>query len=362
MRACSQILLFLLFLTIFAPSALSQQTAGELYEKGMEVMKSGRYKEAIPFFDEALRLDSGNIGALLARSRAKSNNQDDLKGALDDLTVVLQLDPQNGEAFFERAVLSNTMISFMIRENGGMSTDELRPYREAVLNDINSAIGNGFANKRSFSYRADYYSRHFRNETAAIEDYTKALQYDPYDVHLLMSRAHAKRGKDDLAGAETDLLEVYSRYEALKSDPGADPNRVAELKGAAVMALNNLSSVYALTEDPEKQMWAIDRSIELDPTAMAYISRARQKMIYGNLDESIADYTMAIEMSEGKIARYYMDRGIVYLLQERETEAQADFETGRKLDERLELFNLKYWLELARRQRAQRTVKVELPN
>ena len=362
MRVYKLVFLLLSSLTLFVPSLLAQQNAGEVYEKGMEVMRSGRYKEAIPYFDETLRLDSGHIGALLARSKAKSNNQADLKGALEDLTIVLQLDPQNGEAFFERAVLSNTMITFMIRDNGGMSSDELRPYLEAVLNDLNSAIGNGFANKRSFSYRAGYYSRHFRNHTAAIEDYTKALQYDPYDVHLLMNRAHARRGNDDLAGAETDFMEVYSRYEALRSDPKADSKRLAEMKGAAVVALNNLSSIYALSEDPEKQMWSIERSIELNPTAMAYISLARQKMIYGNLDESIADYSKAIEMSEGKVGRYYMDRGIAYMLQDRKAEAEADFQTGRKLDERLELFNLKYWLELARRQRTQRTVKVELPN
>lgn len=355
------LILFLFGNAIFSVSG--QTTADEYLEKGLEVMKSGRYKEAIPHFDEAISIDSNLVAAYIARSKARSNNQADLPGALEDLNTALQLAPRNGEAFFERARILNSMIGNMIKENGGMRSDELKPYFSAVLNDLDSAITNGFVNEHSFSYRAGYLMRNFGMVKEAIDDYTRAIQYDPFDVHLLMNRAHAKRRIDDYKGAEADLLEIVERYEESKAAGKLEPAKLADMKRAAVMALNGVSSIYALMEMPDKQTWSIEKSIELEPTAEAYIALARQKMIYGNLDESLADYTKAIEMSDdNRRGQYHMDRGIVYLLKDMPEQAAADFETGKKLEPRLERWNVKYWLELAKRQREQRTVKVELPS
>lgn len=362
MRILTQSVLALSVLLACAVTAFTQVTAEEYFDRGVETMKSGRYKESIPFFDEAINLDSSLVEAYIARSKARSNNQADLPGALEDLNTALQLAPRNGEAFFERARILNSMILRMIKEAGGMSGDELKPYHSAVLKDLDSAIMNGFVNERSFSYRAGYLMRQFGMVKEAIDDYTRAIQYDPFDVHLLMNRAHAKHRIDDYKGAEADLLEVVERYEESKAAGKLDPAKLEEMKRAAVMALNGVSSIYALMENPERQTWSIEKSIELEPTAEAYVALARQKMIYGNLEESLADYTKAIEMSDDvRRGQYYMDRGIVYLLKEMPEEAAADFESGRKLVPRLERWNVKYWFELAKRQREQRTVKVELP-
>lgn len=361
MRTLIPAVLTLFVFVLFTVPAICQTTAEEYFEKGVETMKSGRHRDSIPFFDEAINLDSSLVEAYIARSKARSNNQTDLPGAVEDLNTALQLAPRNGEAYFERARILNSMIGKMIKENGGMSGDELRPYFSAVLKDLDSAITNGFVNERSFSYRAGYLMRNFGMIKEAIDDFTRAIQYDPFDLDLLANRAHAKRLIEDYEGAEKDLLEVVDRFEQSRSAGKLGPSKLEEMKRAAVMALNNLSSIYALAERPDRQTWSIERSIELDPTPMAYISLARQKMIYGNLDESLADYTKAIEMTDGRRGQYYMDRGIVFLLKEMPQEAAADFETGRKIEPRLERWNVKYWFELAKRQREQRTVKVELP-
>lgn len=361
MKIISKTFLVLIALFLFGSTAFSQETAEKFFAKGVEIMKSGRYQPAIPFFDEAIRLNPNYAEAFLERSRAKSNNQRDLKGAMADIEKVLEIDPQLGEAYFERARLRNSMIIEMLKEKGPMPTQDVLPYNKAVLEDLNLAIENGLK-KNSYSYRAEYQSRHFDNQAEAIKDYTTALTYDKDDIQLLMGRAGAKRRNDDLQGSSDDLREVVRRYDEAKNNKQIPSQKLAEMKGAAVMALVNLSSNYALDEKPEQQLWAIEKSIELAPSASAYVSRGRYKLIFGNLDDSIADYTKAIELSGGKIGHYFMDRGVAYQLNGKTAEAEADFEQGRKIDPNLKNYNLRYWLELAKRQREQQRVKVELPN
>jgi len=360
MKFVRLMLLVAFIFTLGASDAAAQQTAEDFYKKGVEIMKSGRYEPAIPFFDEAIKLNSNYVEAFLQRSRAKQNNQMDLKGAFEDVETVLQINPQMGEAYFERAQIRNSLILKMLKEKGSMTMAEILPFKKLLLEDLNSAIDNGFKNKRIYSYRAGILSRDFDNQTDAIKDYTAAMSFDPDDFHLLNNRALAKRQNDDFQGAIADLREIIRRYDEAKTDNKVSAQKLDSLKGGAVFALNNLSSTYALSEDTASQMWAIEKSIELQPTASAYLSRGRHKMIFGSLDDAITDYNKAIEMSGGKIGRYILDRGIVYHLQGKVTEAQADFEQAVKLEPHLKR-SVNYWLELARRQREQKRVRVELP-
>ena len=354
-------LVLMVFLSLTS-SAFSQKTAEDFYNKGLEIIKSGRYKEAIPLFDEAIKLNSNYVEALLERSRARSNNQTDLKGGLADLETILQIDPRHGEAYFERAVLRNAFIIEMLKEKGSMSSEEILPFNKTILEDLDAAIANGFKNKLSYSCRAETQSREFDNQAEAIKDYTEALKYDRDDTYLLINRSHAKRENGDSQGAIDDLQEIVRHYDEAKTNSQTSAQKLGTLKGAAIMALINLSSTFATEDKPDLQLWAIEKSIELQPTAMAYISLARYKMIYGSLDESIADYTKAIEMSDGKLGYYFMSRGIIYQLLGKSAEAEADFAQGRKIDPFFKDYNVKYWLELSKRQHEQRKVRVELPD
>ncbi|HMS44123.1 MAG TPA: tetratricopeptide repeat protein, partial [Pyrinomonadaceae bacterium] len=326
MKIFYKINLVIFTLLLLYSSVFAQQTAEEFYEKGLEKMKSGRYQEALPFFDEAIKLNSFYVEALLERSRARSNNKRDLPGALADIETILQINPKFGEAYFERAHLRRTMIFQMLKEKGQMRTSEILPYHKAILEDLNLAIENGFKNKRSYSYRAELQARHLDNPAEAIKDYTEALKFDPDDFNLLMNRSFAKRANDDVQGAIDDLREIINRYDEAKANKEIPAEKLNILKSAAIMALNNLSSTFALDEKPELQLWAIEKSIELQPNTMAYLARGRYQTIFGSLDDAIADYNKAIEMSGGKVGHYFMSRGIVYHLQGKTVEAEADFE------------------------------------
>lgn len=354
--------LLLLTLCLAFSSVFAQQpTAEDFYNKGLEIIKTGRYKEAIPYFDKAIQLNSQYVEALLERSRARSNNQADLPGAMADLNTLLQINPQHGEAYFERAMVRSSLFMQVLKAKGTMRQEESLPYKKAIFEDVNTAINNGFRNKRVFLYRAEMFSRDFDEQTKAIEDYTAALSFDPDDSMILISRAHAKRRNDDLEGAIDDLREVVNRYDAAKENPQTDAKKLAFMKGAAIMALTNLSSTYALDEKPDLQLWAIQKSLEIQPTDLGYAALARYQKIFGELDDALANYNKAIEMTNGKRGIYFIDRGIVLYLQGKITEAEADFAKALEIDPNLKYYNVKYFLEVSKRQREQRKVKVELP-
>lgn len=354
--------LLLLVLCLSFSSVFAQQpTAEDYYKKGLEIIKTGRYKEAIPYFDKALQLNSQYVEALLERSRARSNNQADLQGAMADLNTLLQINPRHGEAYFERALVRNALFLEVLKKKETMSEEEAMPYHKEILEDLNSAINNGFQNKRSYSYRAEMWSRNFDNQADAVKDYTAALSFEPDDLYLLINRANAKRRNEDFQGAIEDLQEIVSRYETAKNNPQTDANKLGMMKGAAIMALNNLSSSYALDEKPDLQLWAIQKSLEIQPTDTGYAALARYQRIFGELDDALASYNKAIEMTDGKRGIYFMDRGIVLYLQGKTAEAEADFAKGLEIDPYLKNYNVKYFIEVSKRQREQRKVKVDLP-
>lgn len=354
----------ILVFAIAVPFALGQETAGEYLEKGKEVAKRGKYEEAIKYFDQAIRLDSQFVEALMERSRAKQNNQRDLDGAMEDLETLLKLDPANGKAFYVRSKLRRALMYRVLKQKGLMLEPELLPFYQEILDDINAAISNGYRNKTTLQARAGLYSRTFKKHTEAIEDYTEALLLDPRDPGLFISRAVAKSRMGDEEGSAEDNREIIRIYEEAKtSETDTDSLKLGDLKRYAIVALNNISREYLNKEQFVLYLWAIEKSIEFQPNPNAFTARGRYQMIFGDLDKAIADYTKAIELFRGNsaAARVFMNRGIAYTLNGDLEKAESDFAEVRK-DPQENRLNLKYMLELSRRQREERKIKVKLPN
>lgn len=349
------------FVFSFAGQLVAQQTAEEYFQLALEQKRKGRYGEVIRLLDEAIRLNTNNVEALFERSEAKQNNQRDLDGAMEDLETILQLAPGNGKAYFHRARLRHSLVLRLLKKKGRTPSSELKPYFQEILDDVNSAISNGYENKDSYWYRADLLSRHFRRYTEAIEDYTAALLDAPMETGLYFNRSNAKRNNDDLKGAAEDLREIVLMYKDEAALP-TNKNELKRLRRLATMALNGLSSIFGLLEQPDDQLWAIEGSLKIEPTPAGYAARGRHHMIFGNLNDAIADYDKAIELSKNDTRKgwYLMSRGIVHTLDGQTEKAEADFTEGRKLP-RMDRYRLNYWLELSRRQRDQRRIKVKLP-
>lgn len=360
MKTFQKYILVFLILILFPADVFSQQTAEDFYRQGIELSKKGKYDAAIAAMDEAVKLKSDYAEAYLERSRFKQNNQRDLKGAFADIETVLQINPRLGEAYFERSRIRSSQFIELLGVRKTMSGEESLPYQKLILEDVNLAINYGYKNKRSFETRADLYERTFGDHRKAIEDFTAALGYDSDDTGILNNRALAKKNNRDMSGAIADLREIHNIYERRMRDKEYPAIKLQALKSAATIALNNLSSVYAESGDFPSQLWAIEKSIELEPTATGYAALGRYKTIFGELDEAIADYNKAIELWHGSPGFGFLDRGIAYYLQGKLAEAQADFNKVIEANPRMKN-SIDYKIEVTRRQREQKRVRVELP-
>lgn len=150
----------------------------------------------------------------------------------------------------------------------------------------------------------------------AIIDFDHAIEIDPRIHRFYRGRGDAKQSKGDLDGAIAD----YTK--AIEIDP------------RHAFAYNNRAAVKRMQGDLEGALADYDKAIETLPRyAEAYANRGAAKQSNGNLDGAIADYTRAIEIDpqgtdfyySPSIAMAYAFRGLAYLCQARDAEAQQDF-------------------------------------
>lgn len=350
-----------LILIIFSAGAFSQQTAEDFYRQGMELSAKHKHKEAIAALTEAIRLNSALTEAYLERSRLRQNNQRDMKGALSDIETVLQLDPQLGAAYYERFQIRKSMNGGMFsgKKNLNFQRDIL-PHRKLELEDLNSAIDYGYKNKQSYESRGFMYWRIFHQYQKAVEDYTSAISFDAEDYDLYNTRGLIKKDNGDLAGAIADMREIVNIYDRAANDKEYPAEKLKKLKGAAIMMLNNMSSLYAESEDSASQLWAIKKSIEIEPNSRGFGALGRYNTVFGELSDAVANYTKAIEFSDGRLPFDFLERGVAYHLQRKLAEAQADFDKAVQIAPNIKN-TIKYRIEVTRRQREQKRIRVELP-
>lgn len=357
LKNCIPLFIIIFTLPVFA---FSQQTAEDFYRQAVELSKKGKYDAAIASMDEAVKIRSDYVEAYLERSRFKQNNQRDIKGASADIEIVLQLDPQLGAAYYERSQIRKSQFSEILETKKNMSFEETLPFKKLELEDLNSAINYGYKNKQVYLLRAFLYWKTFVNFPKAIEDFTVALEYDPEDYDLYNTRGLVKRDTGDLPGAIADMREIINIYERLSNDKKYPANKQKRLKDTAVMMFNNLSSLYSESEDSTSQLWAIKKSLEIEPTSQGYAALGRYKVVFGEFDDAIADYTKAIEISDGRLPLDFVRRGIAYHLQGKLEKAQADFDKALEIAPNMRN-NIKYQIEVTCRQREQKRIRIELP-
>ncbi|MGE0435039.1 MAG: tetratricopeptide repeat protein, partial [Planctomycetota bacterium] len=73
--------------------------------RGLTLQAMGRWQDALKDFEAILRNDPDNPNGRLGRSAIRMDHQDDLRGALDDLTVALRSVPENVNAWHNRALV-----------------------------------------------------------------------------------------------------------------------------------------------------------------------------------------------------------------------------------------------------------------
>lgn len=350
--------LIVLLVTLLVSNAFAQQTADGFYQKGIEQIKAHKYEDAIVSFTGAIKLNPAHLNAYLERGKARENNQRDLEGAFADVERVIELNPSHGEAYFLRAGIRYAQIV----KRKEPSNEIVEATFRKMLADFDLAINYGYKTKDAYARRAGLKCHDLEDCKTAIADYDAAIALAPNDFYLYINRSNAKRSAKDFFGAVADLREVVSRYYGNQSGTTDEKQKkmLDEQRGAVSMALLNLTWDLMMEGSHEQALGAMNQAIELYPNnASAYDSRGRYKTIFGDLDEAVADFDKAIELRPNN-GITFLGRAIALALQGKAVEAQKSFDKGFEILPHLKN-QYSNRVELVRRQREQKKIKVELP-
>lgn len=346
--------LLLFFLPIY-----SQQTAESFYRQGMEQIKTFKYQAAIPLFTEAIKRKPDYLEAYFERGKARENNSFDLSGSLSDIEKVIELNPSDGEAYYERALIRSAQSVKRPANAPPLTEEDYSLLSKNMLADYDSAIGYGYKTKDIYFRRAQLKCHELDRCQDAIADYDQASALDPGDFFIYVDRSRAKELSGDFAAAVADLRQVINLYN-LKKDEKKDDTLKEKFgdKGELVavsMALINLSGKLIRTGENEAALEAINQAITLNPR-MGYESRGQYRLNFGDLNEAIADCDRVIEL-DPNAGTAYIRRGIALTLQGKTAEGQKDMDRGAELSPHLRE-RIPEMLEGAREGRQQRKLPI----
>lgn len=172
--------------------ACSFSSAGML-EKGKELMKEGKFSEALPFLNKAIERDNGNFEALNARGVVYYELKE-FQNALLDYEQALKVKPDYYRPYYNRAMLK-------VAQND--TEGALKDYAEAIrLEDKNAEL---FVNRGQLLAAMGQMD-------GALNDFDKAIVLDSKNALAYYNKGNIVFQKGDFKGA------VIQFENAVKSD------------------------------------------------------------------------------------------------------------------------------------------------
>jgi tetratricopeptide (TPR) repeat protein len=294
-------------LSYAAPSAQTgvQVNTAELFNQATSKAQRGDYSGAVDDLTRLLQFDPDSWRAYASRGDYR-NALGDTRGASEDYAQVVRLNPTLAVAYSALGNARQRMgdprggldaFNEAVRiDPGGPTAYHGRAHVRAELGDLAGAIddltraveinpNNGFAYNDRGSYRGRLGDRQ-----AAVEDYTRALQANPSLAIAYRNRGLVRRQQGDLQGAVDDATQ------ALQLDPSSGAYFDRGLARSGLGDYTGAVSDYtqALRFDPD--------------SSEAYNNRAVAHGRLGDLPAAIEDYSRALQI--GPTALRYRNRGL----------------------------------------------------
>jgi len=242
MNTLSRFFSVVLTATLFvaAPVYAGEEASG-YFSSGSSKFDSGDYRGAIEEFTKAVELDPKAAGAFDKRGNAKMKTGD-RPGAIADFIQVIELVPQLADAFSEGK-----------RERDGSEAegDAASDLHMVAADDLHADYAFAFDNRGLLRYINGNYRE-------AIKDFTAAIALEPKFALPYKHRGYAKHDLQDYAGA----IEDYSRAIRLDKKAGEtywDRGLAKEQAGDREGALEDFRKAAKLGEKS-----AIERLGELE--------------------------------------------------------------------------------------------------
>ena len=269
--------------------------ANQKYKEGNRLAFQGNYSNAIPLYNEAIKLNPQYEEAYINRGNCYRylKNYD---AAIADYSKAINLNP-NEAAYYS---------------NRGNSYYKIQKYTQAMA-DFNKAI------ELNPKFWRTYYNRgllyyDLEKYKEAIADYTKLIKIKSNYVLAYDNRGVAYYKMNDYNAAAADFTKAISLN---PTEPLYYYHR-----GLSYDKMENYSAAIA----------DFTKAIELKPQDEDeyYFRRGVAYALFDNLVQAIKDFDKAIELSPNN-GRYYKLRGLCYQQMGDNVNAQADFDKARQL-------------------------------
>ncbi len=320
--------------------AKAQKTDQSPLDRVITELAAGRTEKALAALDDLIKQYPNNPDAYYLRGTLKI--EADPAQALSDFNKVIELDPNSGPAYNQRALLR-----FVNNDTAG------------ALKDLDAAIAHDFADDSVYHLRGQLHWQ-IGDQKAALSDLDESIKLNPGNPRVYLTRAGLLLELKEIDRGLADFNYLIKWYETDPSArPAPKPIQSDKVQSQPGSALKNDSKPFAIgiaqqtsNEAPGDAKMApvisiaylhhglilkdrgdhvtalsdFDKAIRIDPANQwALYHRANEYEYKGDLPAALADITKAIQI-DPKNGNLVVEHGVLLLLIGRDKEAQAEFD------------------------------------
>ena len=333
-------LLITLGMVLFACAlANAQKKTQDPLDRVLSDLQAGRTEEALAGLDEVIKKYPNNPDAYLLRGSLKM--QVDPTQALSDFNKVIELNPDSGPAYNQRAILR-----LVNNDTAG------------ALKDLDAAIAHNFKDDSVYYLRGQLRWQTGELKTA-LSDLDDAIKLNPSNPRAYLTRGGLLLAlkEEDRAFADLDyLISWYEKDPSARPIPKPPDSAANSQSKSADASSKNVSKGFTVqiaqettNEAPGAKEMApsiadaytkrgmilngrgnhdaafsdFGKAIRIDPAnAWALYFRAQEYEYKGDLPAALADITKAIQLEPAN-GNLVVEHGVILLLMGKDKEAQA---------------------------------------
>ncbi|MBD1829976.1 tetratricopeptide repeat protein [Microcoleus vaginatus GB1-A2] len=277
-----------------APVATGSK-ADDFYIQGREKLNKGDYQGAIQEFNQAIQLNP-NYGDAYNNRAAARYKLGDNQGTLKDISQFIRINPNYAQGYMSRAILRSKL------------GDE-----QGASEDRNKALRVNPSNAKDYVSRAIVRS-YLGDKQGAIADLSEALRINPNDSEIYNQRAAFRLELGDKQGALADISEALR----------INPNNASAYYGRG--------TVRSLLKDNQGALADYNEALRIDPKfAFAYKSRGFTRHDLGDNQGAISDLNEALRIDPNDALTYHIRGSARYKLGDKQG-AITDFNQVLRID------------------------------
>jgi len=308
-ESMKMILVAFIVLLALMTSAHCQQTAEDWYNKGYALFAQGKYDEAIPAYDEAIRLDPNYAEAWNGKGVALER-QNMYNDAIQAYDKAIMLDPKFVVAWVNKGEALDRWDK--VDNRWGKHDESIKAYDEAIRLDpmaVNESDGAYWYKQSVDLYEQSIYYPNNSKYYEALWACNKAIELDPHLVKAWINKAI-------ILNQHSMLIDVLN--EAIKENPKSEILR---------LALLITQSAYEGTPDYKDTFTSMQENF-----ASLYLKGAILAENY-EFNESIGFYNKAISLNP-RLVGAWICKGVAFKMLYEYDEALKAFDEAIKIDPR----------------------------